>query len=73
MAEKKAKTFKKGDVVLVCEKDHVELDRHNRKVVSKRQFKVVAGVFSSVDFYGVKVLDGEEYYIAKAIERGAEK
>ena len=70
MADKKG--VKKGSVVVKAEKMVEFTDKQGIKRKDMRAFKVSANAFSSVQWYGVKIVDGEKYYVDKAVELGAE-
>lgn len=61
----KEKSFKSSDVVVV-----VELDKGDG---TKKKFSVEAGVFGPFNFDGMVIVSGEDYYVKKAVERGAKK
>lgn len=66
MAEAKKKEYKGKDVVLKCEK---VIEIKGQEVVKK--FDVTPNSFVFVDFKGVEITQGEEYYKAKAKKLGA--
>lgn len=66
MTEAKKKEYKGNDVVLKCEK---VVEIKGQEVVKK--FDVTPNSFVFVNFDGVKIIKGEDYYIAKAKKAGA--
>jgi hypothetical protein len=72
MTQKK-ESFKKGSVVLTVKKSVEITDKQGIKRKVEKQFDISANGFSSVQWYGVKIVSGEKYYTDKAASLGAEK
>lgn len=70
MAEKKG--FKKGTVVIEAEKLIEFTDKQGNQRKDMKPFEVSANAFSSVQWYGVKIIGGTKYYVEKALELDAE-
>ena len=66
------KEYKKGAVVVKATKMQEFQDKQGIKRKAMVEFDVSANGFSSVQWYGVKIVGGEDYYIKKAVDLGAE-
>ena len=71
MAEKK--DVKKGAIVVKAKKQLEFTDKQGIKRKAMKEFEISANGFSSVQWYGVKITGGVDYYVKKAVDLGAEK
>lgn len=68
----KPETVKKGAIIIVASKKVEMNDKQGIKRKIDIPLKITANAFSSVQWYGVKIKSGNDYYIKKAVNLGAE-